>query len=135
MFNYLLKKIIYSVLVIYGVLTIVFFLFHVLPGDPARMMLDKREDSKQLTLIKHKYGFDKPLYLQYLYYLNDEYMQALSLIDVFEKEYGLTTRLKQLKNKLVLRNKPQTVISTIDSLPKLISDFELSSWQAIFWVD
>lgn len=65
--------------------------------------------------------------LIYLYYLNDEYMQALSLIDVFEKEYGLTTRLKQLKNKLVLRNKPQTVISTIDSLPKLISDFELNS--------
>ena len=58
--------------------------------------------------------------LIYLYYLNDEYMQALSLIDVFEKDYGLTTRLKQLKNKLVLRNKPQTVISTIDSLPKLI---------------
>ena len=71
MFNYLLKKIVYSILVIYGVLTIVFFLFHVLPGDPARMMLDKREDSKQLMLIKHKYGFDKPLYLQYLYYLND----------------------------------------------------------------
>jgi len=65
--------------------------------------------------------------LIYLYYLNDEYMQALSLIDVFEKDYGLTTRLKQLKNKLVLRNKPQTVISTIDSLPKLISDFELNS--------
>ena len=64
--------------------------------------------------------------LIYLYYLNDEYMQALSLIDVFEKDYGLTTRLKQLKNKLVLRNKPQTVISTIDSLPKLISDFELN---------
>ena len=65
--------------------------------------------------------------LIYLYYLNDEYMQALSLIDVFEKDYGLTTRLKQLKNKLVLRNKPQTIISTIDSLPKLISDFELNS--------
>ena len=64
--------------------------------------------------------------LIYLYYLNDEYMQALSLIDVFEKDYGLTTRLKQLKNKLVLRNKPQTVISTIDSLPKLISDFKLN---------
>ena len=64
--------------------------------------------------------------LIYLYYLNDEYMQASSLIDVFEKDYGLTTRLKQLKNKLVLRNKPQTVISTIDSLPKLISDFKLN---------
>ncbi|MGY8931682.1 MAG: ABC transporter permease [Flavobacteriales bacterium] len=71
MYNYILKKVFYSVIVIYGVITIVFFLFHVLPGDPARMMLDKREDSKQLELIKAKYGFDKPLHLQYFYYLND----------------------------------------------------------------
>ena len=71
MFNYLIKKLFYSVLVIFGVLTIVFFLFNVLPGDPARMMLDKREDSKQLELIKKKYGFDRPIYVQYLYYLND----------------------------------------------------------------
>jgi peptide/nickel transport system permease protein len=71
LYNYILKKVFYSILVIYGVITIVFFLFHVLPGDPARMMLDKREDSKQLELIKAKYGFDKPLHLQYFYYLND----------------------------------------------------------------
>jgi len=71
LFNYLIKKLFYSVLVIFGVLTIVFFLFNVLPGDPARMMLDKREDSKQLELIKKKYGFDRPIYVQYLYYLND----------------------------------------------------------------
>jgi peptide/nickel transport system permease protein len=71
LYNYILKKVFYSILVIYGVITIVFFLFHVLPGDPARMMLDKREDSKQLELIKAKYGFDKPLRLQYFYYLND----------------------------------------------------------------
>ena len=71
MFNYLLKKIYYSTLVIFGVLTIVFFLFNVLPGDPARMMLDKREDSKQLQVIKQKYGFDRPLLEQYILYLND----------------------------------------------------------------
>jgi len=71
LFNYLLKKIYYSTLVIFGVLTIVFFLFNVLPGDPARMMLDKREDSKQLQVIKQKYGFDRPLLEQYILYLND----------------------------------------------------------------
>ena len=71
MFNFLLKKLLYSLLVIYGVLTIVFFLFNVLPGDPARMMLDKREDSEQLAVIKKKYGFDRPILIQYLFYLND----------------------------------------------------------------
>lgn len=51
--------------------TVIFFLFNVLPGDPARMMLDQREDSEQLLNIKKKYGFDKPILTQYVYYLND----------------------------------------------------------------
>ena len=54
-----------------GVVTVVFLLFNVLPGDPARMMLDQREDSEQLERIQKKYGFDKPLTTQYFYYLND----------------------------------------------------------------
>ena len=55
----------YGILVLWGVLTLVFFLFNVLPGDPARMMLDKREDSDQLAVIKQKYAFDRPLGEQY----------------------------------------------------------------------
>ncbi len=42
-----------------------------LPGDPAQMMLGQNEDSAQLAIIKQKYGFDKPIGTQYLYYLND----------------------------------------------------------------
>ena len=49
----------------------IFFLFNVLPGDPARMMLDQREDAEQLQNIRKKYGFDQPISTQYLYYLND----------------------------------------------------------------
>ena len=71
MINYILRKLIYGVLVLWGVLTLVFFLFNVLPGDPARMMLDQREDSKQLAIIKKKYAFDRPLAEQYILYMND----------------------------------------------------------------
>ena len=42
-----------------------------LPGDPAQMMLGQNEDSEQLALVKQKYGFDKPITTQYLYYIND----------------------------------------------------------------
>ncbi len=54
-----------------GVISAVFFLFNVLPGDPSRMMLDQREDSEQLANIKRKYGFDKSVGAQYVHYLND----------------------------------------------------------------
>ncbi len=60
-----------SLLVAFGVVTVVFFLFSVLPGDPARMMMGQQEDSELMEVIYKRYGFDKPLGEQYLYYLND----------------------------------------------------------------
>ena len=46
-------------------------MFNVLPGDPAQMMLGQNEDSEQIAAVKAKYGFDKSISTQYLYYLND----------------------------------------------------------------
>lgn len=65
------QKIGYGFFTLFGVITVVFFLFNVLPGDPARMLLDQRQDSEQLEAIKKKYGFDKSIGTQYLYYVND----------------------------------------------------------------
>jgi peptide/nickel transport system permease protein len=83
--RYLLHKIGYALLTLFGVVTVIFFLFTVLPGDPARMMLDQNENSEQLAIIKKKYGFDKPISTQYLYYLND--LSPLSLHSNNSNEY------------------------------------------------
>lgn len=71
MFAYFINKLGYSFFTLFGVVTIVFILFNILPGDPARMMLDQNENSEQLALIKKKYGFDQPVLNQYLFYIND----------------------------------------------------------------
>ncbi|WP_345164354.1 ABC transporter permease [Algibacter aquimarinus] len=71
MISYLLNKITYAILTLFGVVTVIFFLFNVLPGDPAQMMLGQNENSEQLALVKKKYGFDKSTSTQFLYYLND----------------------------------------------------------------
>lgn len=71
MIQYTFKKLGYALITLFGVITIIFLLFTVLPGDPARMMLDQNENSEQLARVKKKYGFDKPIEIQYLYYLND----------------------------------------------------------------
>ncbi|WP_394358585.1 ABC transporter permease [Flavobacterium agricola] len=56
---------------LFGVVTVIFLLFNVLPGDPARMMLDQNENSEQLARIRKNLGLDKPVFTQYVYYLND----------------------------------------------------------------
>ena len=70
MIGYVLNKIFYGFITLFGVVTVIFFLFNLL-GDPSRMMLDQRQDSAQLKSIQKKYGFDKPLSTQFFYYLND----------------------------------------------------------------
>ena len=66
---------------LFGVVTVIFFLFQVLPGDPARMMMDQNENKEQLKVIKEKYGFNEPIIKQYLFYLND-----LSVISLHSKD-------------------------------------------------
>jgi len=50
---------------------VIFLLFNILPGDPARMMLGQNETAEQVVIVKKKYGFDQPIENQYLYYIND----------------------------------------------------------------
>ena len=71
MVRYVFHKIFYALLTLLGVVTVIFFLFTILPGDPARMMLGQNESPEQIEVVKKKYGFDKPIGTQYLYYLND----------------------------------------------------------------
>ena len=55
----------------WGVVTIVFFLFNILPGDPARMMLGQNASKEQIDAINKDIGRDKPVLIQYFLYLND----------------------------------------------------------------
>ena len=77
MLRYVGKRLVYGFLVLLGVVTLVFFLFNVLPGDPARMMLGQRADEESIEAINRDLGRDKPLLTQYANYLND--LSPLSL--------------------------------------------------------
>jgi peptide/nickel transport system permease protein len=92
MIRYLFEKAGYGLLTLFGVVTVIFLLFSVLPGDPARMMLDQNENTEQLARVKKKYGFDQPLYKQYLYYLND--LSPLSLHSHDAEDYTHLTKGK-----------------------------------------
>ena len=84
MIRYIFRRTAYGVLVIFGVVTLVFFLFNVLPADPARLTLGQRADVASLENVRHQLYLDKPLPLQYLLYVND-----LSPLGVLDKSYPL----------------------------------------------
>ena len=111
MISYVLNKIFYALLTLFGVVTVIFFLFNVLPGDPAQMMLGQNEDSEQLALVKQKYGFDKPISTQYFYYLND--LLPLSFHSNNSDDYTFlregkysATKLFSIKNTTIVLKTP-----------------------------
>ncbi|MFT4942425.1 MAG: peptide/nickel transport system permease protein [Patiriisocius sp.] len=71
MIEYIFKKIGYAILTLFGVVTVIFMLFTMLPDDPAKMMLGQNQNQEQVAAVQKKYGLDKPVFTQYLLYLND----------------------------------------------------------------
>lgn len=95
MTRYLLRRLGYGLLVIFGVVVLVFTLFNVLPADPARLTLGQRADMASIQNVRHELYLDKPLGVQFLLYVND-----LSPIGLLDKDYPLQeaqTHIRLLK--------------------------------------
>ena len=110
MLRYIGKRLMYGFLVLLGVITLVFFLFNILPGDPARMMLGQRADAESIEIINRDLGRDKPLGIQYLNYLNDLSPISLhnnsnpqSFFFLSSDKYSYATLLRLGSTSLVLK--------------------------------
>jgi len=98
MLDFILRRIGYGFLVLLGVVTLVFFLFNVLPGDPARMMLGQRADQQSVEIINKDLGLDKSLGIQFLYYLND--LSPISFHKTSKEESRYLDQTKYSYNKI-----------------------------------
>lgn len=69
--SYLLKRIVLMFIVVFGLLSLTFIVSHVIPEDPVRAWAGEKVRFQQLEVIRKRYHLDKPLWLQYIYYLQD----------------------------------------------------------------
>ena len=64
----LAKRVALALPVIWAVVTLVFLLIHIVPGDPVRNALGENATAAQVAEMKHQLGFDRPLLEQYVNY-------------------------------------------------------------------
>src|SRR5262249_42772150 len=69
MAGYILKRLLLAIPTLFAVLTIVFVLARVLPGDPAQTILGDQASQEALQNMRHRLGVDKPIPEQYLEFL------------------------------------------------------------------
>lgn len=63
------RRILFLVLVLFGLSLITFTLSHVVPADPARLYAGPRASAATVAQLRHQFGFDQPIWTQFFNYL------------------------------------------------------------------
>ena len=106
MARYFLTRILYTLPVIWLVVSLVFLLIHLVPGDPIQQMLGEGAPAADLQAARHAYGLDLPLGQQYLNYWKG----------VLQGDLGVSLRYNQSVSKLLRQRYPYTLQLTLAAL-------------------
>jgi ABC-type dipeptide/oligopeptide/nickel transport system permease component len=104
--RYFLTRILYTLPVVWLVVSLVFLLIHLVPGDPILQMLGEGVPAADLQAARHTYGLDLPLSQQYLNYWKG----------VVHGNLGVSLRFNQSVSKLLMQRYPYTLKLTLAAL-------------------
>jgi len=71
MIAYIIKRLLQLIPVLFGISIITFTLSFIIPGDPVRAIMGQRSDREAELRIRHKFGLDRPFYVQYLMWVRN----------------------------------------------------------------
>jgi peptide/nickel transport system permease protein len=92
--------------VVWLVVSLVFLLIHLVPGDPIEQMLGEGAAPADMTALRHQYGLDQPLWIQYLHYWNG----------VLQGDLGSSIRMHSTVGSLIAARYPYTIALTLTAL-------------------
>ncbi|HLR74735.1 MAG TPA: ABC transporter permease [Virgibacillus sp.] len=71
MLGFIFKRFLQTILTLYILITILFFMFRILPGDPTTMFMDAALPMEAREAVLEQFGLDKPLFEQYILYMKN----------------------------------------------------------------
>ena len=101
-----IPRILLTLPVIWVVVSVVFLLIHLVPGDPIVQMLGEGASAADISALRHAYGFDAPLSQQYAHYWHG----------ILHADLGQSLRLHDSVTHLVLQRYPYTLALTVAAL-------------------
>ena len=106
MFRQLSSRLLYTIPVLWLVVSVVFLLIHLVPGDPIQQMLGEGAAAADIQAARHAYGLDVPIGAQYLNYWKG----------VLHGDLGQSLRFNQGVSQLIATRYPFTLRLTLASL-------------------
>jgi len=104
--RYLSQRVLYTLPVVWLVVSVVFLLIHLVPGDPILQMLGEGAPAADIQATRHAYGLDAPLGQQYLHYWKG----------VLRGDLGPSLRFNQSVSSLIVQRYPNTLQLTLAAL-------------------
>jgi peptide/nickel transport system permease protein len=104
--RYVLTRLLYTLPAVWLVVSVVFLLIHLVPGDPVQQMLGEGAASADVQAARHAYGLDVPLGQQYVNYWKG----------VLRGDLGRSLRLDQPVGTLIAQRYPATLKLTLAAL-------------------
>ncbi|HKV06477.1 MAG TPA: nickel ABC transporter permease [Candidatus Acidoferrales bacterium] len=99
MIRYLSKRLLFALPAVWLIVTLVFLLVHIVPGDPVQQMLGEGTRAEDLQQLRHSLGLDMPISAQYRHYL----------AGVLHGDLGKSFRFQQPVTRVVLSHYPATL--------------------------
>jgi len=107
MLNYLLRRILTSILVLFGISVLVFSVIHLVPGDVTMAILGRQKVTEEkVAALREQLGLNDPLYVQYGRYLSN----------ALRGDLGTSIRTNQSVSEAIAEQLPSTVILAISAL-------------------
>jgi len=101
-----LTRLVLTLPVVWLVVSLVFLLIHLVPGDPILQMLGEGATPADIGALRHQYGLDQPLWMQYLHYWSG----------VVRGDLGSSIRLRDTVAHLIAARYPYTMALTLAAL-------------------
>jgi ABC-type dipeptide/oligopeptide/nickel transport system permease component len=102
----ILTRLLLTLPVVWLVVSLVFLLIHLVPGDPIALMLGDGATAADIDSLRHQYGFDQPLPVQYARYWRG----------VFQGDLGTSIRMHDSVAHLIAQRYPYTLALTVAAL-------------------
>ncbi len=100
MLSFILRRLLIAIPILFGLLTVNFFLIRLAPGDPADLYIDKDMDAEVKANIMKSMGLDQPVHIQYTRYLKNVFIDF---------DFGLSYTKKAPVKDLILEAVPNTI--------------------------
>lgn len=119
---YVLRRLAISVVVLLGISLAVYFLLHLVAGNPGRVVLGQRASVAAVNAFNHQHGFDRPFLVQYLSYLNQ----------LLHGDLGYSYKLNESVGTLLRQNAGRSaMLSSAGLVLALLIAVPLGIWQAV----